>query len=141
MDEREIIAQRIKEYRTKENLNQYEFAEECGISRNLLSLIERKNDNITLDTLMLLSSRMGTTLQQLLGYNEISYFVLPSKVVVEGVTYNTYGIGAIKGYIVVGYILDLSTDFDKVKQFVKLCNDEGLSLIHLKDVAEDFVNI
>ncbi len=139
MEEREIIAQRIKEYRVKENLNQYEFAEECGISRNLLSLIERKNDNITLDTLMLLSSRMGTTLPQLLRHNEILYFVLPSKIEIEGVVYNTYGIGAIEDYTVVDYILDLSTDFDRVKQFVKLCNDEGLSLIHLRDVAEDFI--
>lgn len=36
---------------------------------------------------------------------------------------------------------DISPDFEKVKAFVKLCNRERLSLIHLADVTEDFVSV
>ena len=37
------------------------------------------------------------------------------------------------------YILDISIDFNEVRELVKLCNDEGLSLIHLRDVVEDVI--
>ena len=72
--------------------------------------------------------------------DEIIYFILPSKVVVEETLYNTYGIGAYSDGMVVDYIPDLSPLFDKVKSLVNLCNEEKLSLIHLRDVVEDFIN-
>ncbi len=71
--------------------------------------------------------------------NRVLYFTLPSKVTIECITYDTYGIGAIKNDVVVDYISDLSTDLDRVKSFVELCNINGLSLNHLRDVAEDFL--
>ena len=36
---------------------------------------------------------------------------------------------------------DMSHDRERIKELVKLCNKEGLSLIHLADVAEDFVSV
>ena len=35
---RDMIAKKLKDYRENHNLNQFEFAEECGISRETLSL-------------------------------------------------------------------------------------------------------
>ena len=38
--------------------------------------------------------------------------------------------------VVVG---NLTADFDKITDFVKVLNTEGLELCHLKEVAEDFL--
>lgn len=34
---------------------------------------------------------------------------------------------------------NLTADFDKITEFVKVLNTEGLELCHLKEVAEDFL--
>lgn len=140
IDEKALIAGKLKRFRENNNLNQYEFAEECGISRNLLSLIETESENLTLDTLNLIASRLGVTLSDLLNPSEVLYLVLPSKIVIEDETYDTYGIGVVVDYILEDYILDISVDFEKVYHLVKLCNEEDLSAIHLRDVVEDFLN-
>ena len=72
--------------------------------------------------------------------DEIIYFVLPGKVVVDEILHDTYGIGAYSEGTVVDQISDLSPSFDKVKALVNLCNEQKLSLIHLRDVAEDFIS-
>ena len=140
IDEKTLIARKLKRFRQNNNLNQYEFAEECGISRNLLSLIETESENLTLDTLNLIAIRLGVTLSDLLNPSEVLYLVLPSTVVIEDVTYDTYGIGVVVDYVLEDYILDVSVEFEKVHRLVKLCNEEDLSAIHLRDVVDDFLN-
>lgn len=140
IDEKALIAGKLKRFRQNNNLNQYEFAEECGISWNLLSLIETESENLTLDTLNLIAIRLGVTLSDLLNPSEVLYLVLPSTVVIEDVTYDTYGIGVVVDYVLEDYILDVSVEFEKVHRLVKLCNEEDLSAIHLRDVVEDFLN-
>ena len=139
METREILAENIKQYRKEQKLNQYDFADECGISRTLLSLIETGKVNITIDTIDLLAVRMGISLSDIFKSESVTYCVVPSQICIEDEEYITYGIGAIEQDVMVDYILDISTDFDKIKELVELCNDEDLSLIHLRDIAEDAV--
>ncbi len=55
-----------------------------------------------------------------------------------------YGIAAIKECDehreIIDAAFDLSSDMDKIYQAVKLCNEQKLDIIHLRDVAEDFIN-
>lgn len=95
-------------------------------------------DKPTFDKMNLSSFIINPNFQKTLKNNGVLYFTLPSKVTVEDITYNTYGIGAIKNNVIVDYVLDLSTDFESVKSFVNLCNINELSLIHLRDATEDF---
>ena len=56
----------------------------------------------------------------------------------EGADYTVYGIEAVapKGNIIQSFI-DIFFSQQKAEQFVSLCNDEELALIHLKDAVED----
>lgn len=120
-------------------MNQNEFADECGISSTLVSLIETGKENVTIDTLQLLSSHMGVSLSELFNHNQVTYFVFPSTEKVEEFEYATYGIGALCDNTMITYISDISNDYNKVKILVELCNSENLSLDHLYDIAEDAV--
>ncbi len=95
---------------------------------------------ITYNSLIFLSAKIKEILQPHIKNDSVFYFTLSSKVEIEDVTYDTYGIGAIKNGEIADYILDLSTEFENVKSLVDLCNNKELSLIHLRDVAEDFIN-
>lgn len=139
IDERELLAIKLKEFRKQHNLNQFEFAEDCGVSKDIVSLIERCKDNVTLDTVQLFAARMGLTVSELFIRSDVTYFVIPGTVEIEGETYTTYGIGAIQNGIMQKSIPDISTSFNKIKNLVLDCNDNGLSLIHLEDVIEDFL--
>lgn len=136
-NERKVLAYKLKEYRKEHRLNQFEFAEDCGISRETLSLIERQAANVTIDTAQLLASRIGVTVSDLLNSSATTYFILPGKVEIEGVKYETYGIGVLKNGIMIDCVHDISADFNKVKSLVNLCNENGLSPLHLHDAAED----
>lgn len=109
------------------------------INHNQSNPIMIAKDDFSSNKLKLSLFMSKTELEKIYDSDKVLYFILPSKVTVEGITYDTYGIGAIENNIAVDYILDLSTDFDSVKAFVDLCNANELSLIHLKDVAEDFL--
>lgn len=138
-DVKEILAKKIVRFREGVCMNQMDFAEDCGISRNLLSLIETGKDNVTINTMDLLSARMGISIGELLSQDGITYFVYPSEIVVEDVRATTYGIGVLIDNTLVDYILDVSLDFDKIKTLVSLLNLEELEPIHLKDIVEDVV--
>lgn len=126
---RDIIAKKLKDYRDKHNINQFEFAEECGISRETLSLIERCRTNLTLDTIDLLAVRMDVSVAELLS-NEITYFLIDSKL--------TYGIGAIKDYNLVDCVLDVSSNEKEVRELIAKFNREQMDIKHLRDVLKTF---
>ena len=139
MDEKSTLATKLKEFRKEQNLNQFEFAEDCGLSKETISLIEREKGNITLDTTQLLACRIGVTVSELLNSSNVTYFVMPGVVEIENEKHTTYGIGAIHNGVLVTEIRDISTNYNKIKNLVYLCNDENLSPIHLMDVVEDFI--
>lgn len=139
IDEREILANKLKKFRAQENINQFDFAEDCGISREALSLIEREKENVTIDTIQLLAARMGVTVSDLFNHGDVTYFVMPGVVEIENEKRTTYGIGAIYNGVLITEIRDISTNYNKIKNLVYLCNNENLSPIHLMDVVEDFL--
>lgn len=138
-DERKLLSQKLKEFRKENKLNQFEFADDCGISQRALSLMECQKGNITLDTIQLLASYMGITVSDLFSHTPITYFVIPNQANLEDSTYTTYGIGSMHNNLMIAQIPDVTTDFNKIKSLVLTCNENDLSLIHLFDIIEDFI--
>ena len=136
-DEKDVLARNLKDYRKEQKLNQYEFAEDCGISRDTLSLIECSKENVTIDTLQLLSARMGKSVSDLFIPNDVKYFLVQANVTNLEATETTYGIGVIKGDIMINYIPDISQSYNKVLSLVQLCNEQGIDPCHLVDIIED----
>lgn len=136
-DEKVVLATRVKEFRKANNLCQFDFAEDCGLSKDTISLIERGNANVTLDTIQLLACRMGITVSELLQHGPITYFVMPGTVCIEDEIANTYGIGAAKQGVMIGEIKDISTDFNFVKELSLTLTEMDISIIHFQDIIED----
>ena len=64
----EEIGNRIKELRTEKlNLAQEEFANLLGVDRTYLSRIESGKQNITLNTLFAICSKLGISLNEFFG--------------------------------------------------------------------------
>ncbi|MBO5024251.1 MAG: hypothetical protein J6D11_08100 [Clostridia bacterium] len=50
-----------------------------------------------------------------------------------------YGIAAESAGKILERICDVTTDFDEITKLVEKCNKYKLSLVHMKDVVEDFI--
>lgn len=134
-----ILAENLKEFREMEGINQFDFAEDCGISTSSMSLIERGMQNVTLGTLELIAARVGRSVADLLSPNlGNTYYLIESKVYIEGVAATTYGIGVIHDFRQICAMPDISPDCEKIEQLVCLCNKLRLSPVHLPYIAEDF---
>lgn len=139
-DERATLAKKVRNFRKENHINQFEFAEDCGISDGLVSMIERKNTNITLDTLQLLAARMNETVSYLLENPEqYTYCLIPSHICIDGTEHTTYGIGILRNGILHEFVLDISEDHNAILSFLKLCESEQVEPIHLRDVVENFL--
>lgn len=66
MDEQSILSKKLKSIREEMNESQMEFAYNCGISTETLSLIEREKVNPNLDTLQKIAAYLGITVSELL---------------------------------------------------------------------------
>ena len=118
---RDIIAKKLKDYRDKHNINQFEFAEECGISRETLSLIERCRTNLTLDTLDLLAVRMNLTISELLS-NDTIYFII------ENTLNSSYGIGLMQNYKLADYAQNVSNNEQEVMRLINELNQKQMDI-------------
>ncbi len=118
---RDIIARKLKSYRNKNKLSQFEFAEECGISRETLSLIERCRTNSTLDTLDLLAVRMNLTISELLS-NDTIYFII------ENALNSSYGIGVMQNYKLVDYAQNVSNNEQEVMRLINELNQKQMDI-------------
>ena len=65
LEENEILATNIKKFRSELKESQFDFAENCGISVEILSLIERGIANPKLSTLQKISAYIGCTVADL----------------------------------------------------------------------------
>ena len=65
LEDNEILATNIKKFRGELKESQFDFAENCGISVEVLSLIERSIANPKLSTLQKLSAYLGCTVAEL----------------------------------------------------------------------------
>lgn len=133
------LAQKVKQFRETNNLTQFEFAEDCGISEDLVSLIERGKNNVTVDTLDLLSVRMNISVAELLSSTTL-YFLIESDITIEDTTTKTYGIGLIIDYKLSDYILDISTSKIDIEHLVFDLNEYELDAIHFREYIEDYVS-
>lgn len=66
MPEKKILSENIRAIRKKAHLSQFEFAEDCGISKDTLSLIERGKYNPSVELLQMIASYCGVTVSELL---------------------------------------------------------------------------
>ncbi len=66
MPEREKVADRLRKIRRKLKENQADFAANCDISTDTLSLIEREQTDIKLSTLQKIAAYTGLTVSELL---------------------------------------------------------------------------
>ena len=136
MPERIYLAQYIKEYRKKNKLSQFEMAEECGVHSDTISLIEREQENLKLETLQKLAAYIGCTVSEMLQGN-VTYRVIESSVIdEEGTAHRVYGVEVIERT----KILDVFTNYEEAQQFIDLCNQLELSPIHIRDVIDDYLN-
>ncbi len=70
MPECEALSKNVKEIRKKMNLSQMEFAAECGISTEVLSLIERKKTDPRLSTIQKIAAYADIDVYELLKIKE-----------------------------------------------------------------------
>ena len=139
-NEREIFAQNLKNYRAFHNLNQFEFAEDCGISRDTLSLIECQKENFTIDTLQLFAAKLGCTVADLLSPSPIRYHLTTEKIIIDDETSTCYGIAAVQNEKIIARIPDISDDYNKVLSLVRFCDDNKLLSEYLITVCSYFVD-
>ena len=141
IDQKKILAENLKAFRLAHNMCQNEFAEECGISKDTLSLLERGKLNTTIDTLDLLAVRMNTNISTLLANKNEEYFILISKeITVEDITRTTYGIGVVKDAELILEFHDISLNYHKIKDIVHYCNDIEFNSSELDELVEDIID-
>lgn len=61
-----ILAENIKAFRGEKGISQEELAEYCGLHRTYIGSVERRERNVTLSTLEVLSEALGVSIQELL---------------------------------------------------------------------------
>lgn len=71
MPYRKILAQNLIDFRKKEHISQMELAFRTDISRETISLIEREEANLRIDTLSKLTAYTGLTAGELLTENYV----------------------------------------------------------------------
>ncbi|HAO7822484.1 TPA: helix-turn-helix transcriptional regulator [Salmonella enterica subsp. enterica serovar Rissen] len=67
---KEILAENVREYRNINNLSQEKLAEISGLHRTYIGSVERKERNVTLSTLILLSKALNVSVPDLLTKQE-----------------------------------------------------------------------
>lgn len=70
MPECEALSKNVKEIRKNMNLSQMEFAAECGISTEILSLIERQKTDPRLSTIQKIAAYADVNVYELLKPKE-----------------------------------------------------------------------
>lgn len=66
MTEKDVLSKNLKHLRKELKESQVEFAFNCGLSTETVSLIERKKVNPSLDTLQKIATYLGITVSELL---------------------------------------------------------------------------
>lgn len=67
------------------------------------------------------------------------YIVISNDYSTESESRVGYGIAAAEDEKILESVCDLTPDLERIERLVRLCNEHKLELVHLKDVAEDFV--
>lgn len=62
-----VLGKRIRELRLKNGFSQESFADHCGLHRTYMGGIERGEHNLTMGTVMTVSTALGITMSELLA--------------------------------------------------------------------------
>ena len=62
-----VLGKRIRELRSKNGFSQESFADHCGLHRTYMGGIERGEHNLTMETVMTISTGLGMTMSELLS--------------------------------------------------------------------------
>jgi transcriptional regulator with XRE-family HTH domain len=144
MPEFEALAKRLKELRKAKNESQFEFAENCGLSDDIISQLENQKTNPKLSSLQDIAAYLGITVSDLLKVDEqhqSEYVFRLRKDTITGEDkkqHLVYGIDILSSSGEnIKSIPDIFLNEKKAKEFVSLCNSEELDIIHIYDVIED----
>ncbi|WP_371331068.1 helix-turn-helix domain-containing protein [Klebsiella quasipneumoniae] len=72
-DIKEILAENIRVYRNINGLSQEQLAEISGLHRTYIGSVERKERNVTLNTLVCLAKALNTSVPNLLTKQELKH--------------------------------------------------------------------
>lgn len=72
-DIKEILAENIRVYRNINGLSQEQLAEISGLHRTYIGSVERKERNVTLNTLTCLAKALNTSVPKLLTKQELKH--------------------------------------------------------------------
>ena len=61
------LGQRIRRLRVQRGYTQESFADKCGLHRNFMGAVERGEQNLTLKTLRIIATGLGTKMAKLLS--------------------------------------------------------------------------
>lgn len=67
---RSILAENIRTFRKLRGISQEEMADMCGLHRTYIGSVERKERNVTLSTLEVISKTLGVSVSELLTLKE-----------------------------------------------------------------------
>ena len=144
MPEFEALAKRLKQLRKAKNESQFEFAENCGLSDDIISQLENQKTNPKLSSLQDIAAYLGITVSDLLKVDEkhqseYVYQLRKDSISDEdGKPHLVYGIDILSSSgKILKSIPDIFLNEKEAKKFVTLCNSEELDIIHVYDVIED----
>ncbi|MGP2537859.1 helix-turn-helix domain-containing protein [Pantoea eucalypti] len=72
-DIKEILAENVRVYRNINGLSQEQLAEISGLHRTYIGSVERKERNVTLNTLICLAKALNTSVPNLLTKQELKH--------------------------------------------------------------------
>jgi len=72
-DIKEILAENVRLYRNINGLSQEQLAEISGLHRTYIGSVERKERNVTLNTLICLAKALNTSVPNLLTKQELKH--------------------------------------------------------------------
>lgn len=146
MPEFEALAKRLKEFRKAKHETQFEFAENCGLSDDLIYQLEHQKTNPKLSSLQDIAAYLGITVSDLLqvdDQNPTKYTYRVKTTSISGGQGNSRSVYGIEVLNSIGRSLkvvpNIFLDATQAEKFVDLCNSEELDIIHLDDVIEDLL--
>lgn len=147
MPENKALSENLKALRRMKNISQIEFAEECGISTEILSLIERGKTDPKLSTIQKIAAYAGCRVSDLLTEKGVAYlkysYETKADVITDdcGHTYPVYGITVFNSETkeIVNTYPDIFFDKDSAAAFTAFCNAEGIDPKKLPDIIEDIL--
>lgn len=147
MPECQALSDNLKQVRQIMKLSQIDFAASCGISVEILSLIERQKTDPKLSTIQKIAAYIGCEVVDLLkpkGVQLMGYTYKLREDVIEnedGQSFQVYGVTVsnnVSGETEETYP-DIFFDKTQAESFVTFCNSEELDISRLPDAIEDIL--